>query len=120
MRIEQILNNLLSNALRYIRSGGMITLRIARQSQAAVITVHDNGTGISPEALPHIFERFYRADRSRSRSEGGSGLGLAIARELAEAHHGSLTASNHPQGGAFFTLSFPLPSDAPREPTRKY
>jgi len=119
MRIEQILNNLLSNALRYIRSGGMITLRIARQAQAAVITVHDNGTGIPPEALPHIFERFYRADRSRSRSEGGSGLGLAIARELAEAHHGSLTASNHPQGGALFTLSFPLPPDAPREPARK-
>jgi len=119
MRIEQILNNLLSNALRYIRSSGLIVLRIARQAQAVEITVHDNGTGISPEALPHIFERFYRADRSRSRSEGGSGLGLAIARELAEAHHGSLTASNHPQGGAIFTLSFPLPPDAPAAAPRR-
>ena len=119
MRIEQILNNLLSNALRYIRSSGLIVLRIARQAQAVEITVHDNGTGIPPEALPHIFERFYRADRSRSRSEGGSGLGLAIARELAEAHHGSLTASNHPQGGAVFTLSFPIPPDAPAASPRK-
>ena len=119
MRIEQILNNLLSNALRYIRSSGLIVLRIARQTQAVEITVHDNGTGIPPEALPHIFERFYRADRSRSRSEGGSGLGLAIARELAEAHHGSLTASNHPQGGALFTLSFPLPPDAPAAAPRR-
>lgn len=119
MRIEQILNNLLSNALRYIRSDGLITLKIARQAQAAEITVQDNGTGIPPEALPHIFERFYRADRSRSRSEGGSGLGLAIARELAEAQHGSLTAKNHPQGGAVFTLSFPLSPNAPGAAPRK-
>ncbi len=63
-----------------------------------------------PGALPHIFERFYRADRARSRAEGGSGLGLAIARQLAQAHGGDLQAANHPQGGAQFTLSLPLNS----------
>jgi signal transduction histidine kinase len=71
------------------------------------LTVHDSGPGISEESLPHIFERFYRGDRSRSRSEGGSGLGLAIARQLAQAHGGELTATNHPQGGAIFTLTLP-------------
>ncbi|MEN6392795.1 MAG: ATP-binding protein, partial [Anaerolineaceae bacterium] len=58
--------------------------------------------------LPHIFQRFYRADKSRSRSEGGSGLGLAIARKIAEAHGGTLTIANHPQGGAVVTLSLPV------------
>ena len=70
--------------------------------------MHDSGPGIPQESLAHIFERFYRADRSRSRSEGGSGLGLAIARQLAEAHGGSLTAANAPEGGAVFTLKLPV------------
>jgi two-component system sensor histidine kinase MtrB len=60
------------------------------------------------DALPHIFERFYRADKSRSRAEGGTGLGLAIARQLAQAHGGSLTAGNPPEGGALFTLTLPI------------
>jgi signal transduction histidine kinase len=109
MRIEQILNNLLSNALRYTPQGGQIMMAISQTRQNVLLTVHDSGTGIPTEALPHIFERFYRIDRSRSRSEGGSGLGLAIARELAEAQSGTLTASNHPKGGAVFTLTLPLP-----------
>lgn len=109
MRIEQILNNLLSNALRYTSHGGQIMLAISQTRQNVLLTVHDSGTGIPTDALPHIFERFYRIDRSRSRSEGGSGLGLAIARELAEAQSGTLTASNHPKGGAVFTLALPLP-----------
>ena len=109
MRIEQILNNLLSNALRYTPQGGQIMMAISQTRQNVLLTVHDSGTGIPTDALPHIFERFYRIDRSRSRSEGGSGLGLAIARELAEAQSGTLTASNHPKGGAVFTLTLPLP-----------
>ena len=68
----------------------------------------DSGIGIPLDDLQHIFERFYRTDRARSRSEGGTGLGLAIARQLAEAHNGSLTVGNHPQGGAVFTLILPI------------
>jgi signal transduction histidine kinase len=117
-RIEQILANLLSNALRHTPEGGRIIVTIVPITGTFVetadlgynevqISVHDSGPGISPEAIPHVFERFYRADRSRSRSEGGSGLGLAIARQLAEAHGGGLTVANHPQGGAVFTLTLP-------------
>ncbi|MBP1694728.1 MAG: two-component sensor histidine kinase [Chloroflexi bacterium] len=106
-RLEQILGNLLSNALRYTPDGGKIILRMSRVNGAVQISISDNGPGIPEQELPHIFERFYRADRSRSRSEGGSGLGLTIARQLAEAHGGSLTAANAPDGGAVFTLSLP-------------
>ena len=107
-RIEQIMNNLLSNALRHTPNGGRIHLQMQQLPQRVELTVHDSGPGIPAEALPQIFERFYRADRSRSRSEGGSGLGLAIARQLAEAHGGALSAANHSQGGAVLTLSLPI------------
>jgi len=107
-RMEQILGNLLSNALRHTPPGGVIRLDIKSTSRAILLTVHDSGAGIPPEALPHIFERFYRADQSRSRDEGGTGLGLAIARQLAAAHGATLRAANHPQGGAVFTLEIPL------------
>ena len=106
-RIEQVLGNLLSNALRYTPEGGDIELRYSSNEENVTLTVHDSGPGIPPEAIPHIFERFYRADRSRSRTEGGTGLGLAIARQLVQAHGGSLTAGNHPAGGAAFTLTLP-------------
>ncbi len=108
MRIEQILGNLLSNAARYTPAGGTIAVQVQRAGGAALVSVHDSGPGIPTEALPHIFERFYRADRARSRAEGGSGLGLAIARQLAEAHGGSLAAANAPEGGAVFILKIPI------------
>jgi signal transduction histidine kinase len=108
VRLEQMLTNLLSNALRYTPPGGQIGVVITPNSKVVRLTVHDSGPGIPDEALPFIFERFYRADRSRSRTEGGSGLGLAIARNLARLHGGDLTASNHPSGGALFTLTLPL------------
>ena len=107
-RVEQIITNLLSNALRYTPTGGRIDLALGQQAEYLLLTVHDSGPGIPVETLPYIFERFYRADRSRTRAEGGSGLGLAIARQFAEAHGGALTAANHPQGGAVFTLRLPL------------
>ena len=106
-RIEQILNNLLSNALRFTPDGGKIEVALKADGKKILVSVHDNGPGISEEALPYIFERFYRADRSRSRSEGGSGLGLSIALQIAVLHGGTLTAGNDPQGGAIFTLSLP-------------
>jgi signal transduction histidine kinase len=108
MRVEQILNNLLSNALRYTPQGGRIVVGMRSLGKSAQLSVHDGGPGIPVEALPHLFERFYRGDRARSRSEGGSGLGLTIARQLAEAHGGTLAAANHPQGGAEFVLELPV------------
>jgi two-component system, OmpR family, sensor histidine kinase BaeS len=108
IRIEQILTNLLSNALRYTPQGGQVDLEITSSANMVLVRVHDTGPGIPPEAIPYIFGRFYRADKSRTRSEGGSGLGLAIARQLARAHGGDLTADNTPSGGAVFTLSLPM------------
>ena len=105
LRVEQIIGNLLSNAFRFTPENGRIELGISSSMESIQLTVHDSGNGIPPEALPHIFERFYRADRSRSRALGGSGLGLAIARKLTEAHGGELNAGNHPAGGAVFTLT---------------
>lgn len=106
-RIEQILGNILSNAIRYTPPGGNIRVKLNCSPSGIQLKVHDSGPGIPEEALPYIFERFYRVDKSRSRSEGGSGLGLAIARQLARAHGGTLTAENDPQGGAIFTLTIP-------------
>jgi two-component system sensor histidine kinase BaeS len=108
-RIEQVLGNLLSNALRYTPDHGQIVVRVEECSQPKGLrfSVRDSGAGIPAEALPHIFERFYRADHARSRSDGGSGLGLTIARQIVEAHRGTLTAANHPQGGAIFSVTLP-------------
>jgi signal transduction histidine kinase len=106
-RIEQILTNLLQNALRHTPTGGVIQISLTSQMRQQCIQVQDSGPGIPEDALPHIFERFYRADSARSRPEGGTGLGLSIARQLAEAHGGSLMAANHPNGGAVFTLCLP-------------
>ena len=111
-RMEQVLSNLLSNALRYTPEGGKIELRYSSNGGNTRLSIRDSGPGIPPEAIPHVFERFYRADRARSRAEGGTGLGLAIARQLVEAHGGSLTARNHPTGGAEFTLTLPAKGKA--------
>jgi signal transduction histidine kinase len=106
-RVEQILGNLLSNALRYTPPAGKIDLEITCSPSSVHLTLHDSGPGIPADALPHVFERFYRADRARTRSEGGTGLGLAIARQIAQAHEGKLEAANHASGGALFTLILP-------------
>jgi signal transduction histidine kinase len=108
VRIEQIIINLISNSLRYSPEDGKIIIRFVHQHDWVRVTVHDSGPGIPKEALPHLFDRFYRADKSRSRDEGGTGLGLAIARQMAEAHGGMLEAANDPQAGAVFTLTLPL------------
>lgn len=107
IRMEQIITNLMGNALRFTPADGMVKLEISSQDDTVFIRVQDTGPGIPEDALPFIFERFYRADKSRNRGEGGSGLGLAIARQLARAHNGDLTASNRENGGAEFCLSLP-------------
>lgn len=106
-RVEQILGNLISNAIRYSPPGGVVKIRLNADGQDLLVQVKDSGSGIPPDALPFIFDRFYRADKSRSRNEGGSGLGLAIARQLAQTHGGNLTAENASDGGAIFTLRMP-------------
>lgn len=107
-RLQQIHDNLMHNALRYTPEGGWISLSLNQGHGWVEITFHNNGPQISEEALTHLFERFYRADKARDRASGGTGLGLAIARQLAEAHGGRLTAANHPDGGVVFKLSLPM------------
>jgi signal transduction histidine kinase len=117
IRLEQLLGNLLANAVRHARrpAGEVVVSLRALDAQRVEIRVMDNGEGIPEEALPFIFERFYRADRSRARSEGGTGLGLAIARNLVELHGGEIEAANRPEGGAELVVR--LPRAAPAGPT---
>ena len=107
-RIAQVLRNLLSNALRHTEAGGRITIAARADGGRAVVEVTDTGAGIPAEALPHVFDRFYRADPSRSRATGGSGLGLAIARQLVRAHGGEISVQSAPGQGAIFSLWLPL------------
>ncbi len=107
-RLQQILDNLIHNALRYAPVDGVIRLTLQCRGRSAVFEVFNDGQQIPEDAMPHLFERFYRADRGRDRASGGTGLGLAIARELAEAHGGSLTGKNHPEGGVVFSLTLPV------------
>lgn len=107
-RIAQVLGNLLDNALRHTPPGGTVTVTTSQQHGQVRFEVADTGDGIAAEHLPHVFERFYRADAARDRDHGGSGIGLAIARAIATAHGGQVTAhSPGPGAGATFTLSLP-------------
>ena len=101
-RMEQVLGNLVSNALRYTPQGGEITLSAKRAESNLILSVKDSGSGIPPEVLPHIFERSYRGDPSRSGNE--SGLGLAIARSIVELHRGKILAESNSGGGNFFIM----------------
>jgi signal transduction histidine kinase len=107
-RIEQVLVNLLDNAIKYSHPGGMVTIRVAGDPDGmARVEVHDQGMGIPAEDLPRIGERFYRADRARSRTEGGSGLGLAIAQALVEVHGGHLCLESEEGRGTQVTITLP-------------
>lgn len=105
-RLRQLLLNLIDNALKYTPTGGEITLRLQRQGGWVAMAVEDTGIGIATEDLPHIFERFYRTDRSRGRT-AGSGLGLAICKWIAEAHGGRLEVESQMGVGSVFTLWLP-------------
>lgn len=109
-RLKQALLNLGINALQHTLSGGSITLSLERVDGMACLSVADTGTGIAPEDLPHIFERFYRADRSRSRYGGGAGLGLAIVQWIAESHGGEVTVNSVLGQGSTFAIWLPLPA----------
>ncbi|ADB36028.1 histidine kinase [Kribbella flavida DSM 17836] len=106
-RIRQALGNLVSNAIRFTPAGGHVVVGVRRDGDDYLLTVSDNGSGIDAEHLPHLFDRFYRAEHSRSRATGGSGLGLAITKHLVEAHHGTITVTSHPGDGSTFTIRLP-------------
>ena len=107
-QLKQVLVALLDNALKYTPYQGTISLSLTTDEQTAIVKVSDTGIGISPDDLPHIFERFYRADRTRSRDRGGSGLGLAIVQSIVQEHHGTIEVESTPGKGSTFTLSLPL------------
>jgi signal transduction histidine kinase len=106
-RLDQVLGNLMANALRYTPPDGVITMRAKSQSGGVQITVSDTGEGIPPEDLPYIFDRFWRGDRSRPHTGGSSGLGLAIAQQLVQAHDGRIGVSSEPGQGTTFTIELP-------------
>lgn len=109
-RIEQVLRNLVQNALRHTPAGGQVTLSADQHDGMLEMAVQDTGAGIEPEHLPHIFDRFYRADRARGDSEESSGLGLAIARSLVRLHNGEIRAYSKPGAGARFVITIPSPA----------
>ena len=114
-RLEQALQNVASNALRHTPDGGRVELRAEQDGSQVRITVRDSGPGIPPEHLPHIFDRFYKADAARAtNTTAGSGLGLSIVRAIVERHGGTVTASNAPDGGAVFAFLLPARAQSSR------
>jgi histidine kinase len=109
-RIQQVLHNLLGNALQFTPPDGQVLVKVARDGALVRFSVRDSGIGIPEEHLAHIFERFYRADKSRSRGKGGgSGIGLTIAKSLVEAHGGEIWVESAGKNqGSKFTFTLPL------------
>ena len=110
--LERLLLILLDNAIKFTPDEGRLSLRVAREGPTARLDVRDSGAGISPEAIPHLFERFYRADPARSRETDGSGLGLALANRITDSHRAAIAVTSSPGAGSTFTVRFPL---APRD-----
>lgn len=106
-RMIQVILNLLTNAIKYTPEGGEIKLEIEKTKDEVILKVIDNGSGISKEDLPHIFERFFRADKSRNRSTGGSGIGLTIVKSIVSAHGGNVEVQSELDKGSLFTIRLP-------------
>jgi signal transduction histidine kinase len=107
LRTEQVISNLISNALRYVPEGGRVWVDISNDEKEVVINISDNGPGVPEADLPFIFNRFWRGEKSRSRVSGGAGLGLAIAKLLVEGQGGRIVARSLPEGGLQVSVSFP-------------
>jgi signal transduction histidine kinase len=108
-RIRELLLNLVTNAIKYTPADGTVGLSLTDDEEAVTLTVSDTGIGIAPGDLPHIFDRFWRADLARSRTgeRAGTGLGLAITKWIAEAHGGTITVQSRPGRGTLFTVRLP-------------
>ena len=107
-RLKQVVVNLLDNAIKYTPNGGRVKLKITQEGSSAVLDVADDGIGIPPEALPHVFKRFFRVDGSRSREQGGAGLGLSIVKSICDAHGAQVEVSSTPGQGSRFRIRQPL------------
>jgi signal transduction histidine kinase len=110
-RMKQVIVNLLSNAIKYSMDGCSITIEMFEHNESCGFSIHDNGIGIPKEELPYIFERFYRADKSRNRTTGGSGIGLTIVKSIIQAHGGKVSVMSELGKGSTFTVSLPNNKD---------
>jgi len=108
VRLKQVVVNLLDNAIKYTPRGGTVSVSVRRRDNHAILQVADTGIGISPADVPHIFDRFYRADKARSRQMGGTGLGLSIVRSICLAHGGQVTVESAEGRGSVFNVEIPL------------
>jgi two-component system, OmpR family, phosphate regulon sensor histidine kinase PhoR len=105
--LSQVWINLIHNSIKFTPAGGCVRVALVRQAGGVQVTVADSGPGIAPADQAHIFERFYKADKSRRRTEGGSGLGLSIVKKIVDLHHGTVTVASQPGQGTQFTVSLP-------------
>lgn len=116
-RLQQVIVNLMDNAIKYTQEGGEVEVRVLRDTNHAILEVSDNGAGIPAYALPQVFERFFRADKARSRDSGGAGLGLAIVKSICTAHGAEISVSSQEGRGSCFRVELPLISVAkPMQP----
>jgi len=118
-RLKQVVVNLLDNAIKYTQAGGVVRLAVARQNGHAILDVADNGIGIPPEALGHVFDRFFRVDKARSRDQGGAGLGLSIVKSICTAHGAQVEVESRPGKGTQFRIKLALSARAVTKPDNK-
>ncbi len=112
LRLQQMVVNLLDNAIKYTPEGGRVKVNVARNGSVAILAVADTGIGIPAESMPHVFDRFYRADKARTRDTGGAGLGLSIVKAICSAHGGKVSVSSSEGIGSTFTLELPFRSES--------
>jgi heavy metal sensor kinase len=117
-RLKQLIVNLLDNAVKYTPENSKVTLQVGVHSDQAILEITDSGAGISPEALPHVFERFFRADQARTREIGGAGLGLAIVQSISAAHNGRVTVESTLGQGSRFRVELPLAGASEEAPPK--
>ena len=114
-RMEQVIANVISNAVKYNRPGGRVEVSAQAEGQMVAIRVKDTGIGIPQEDIPRLFERFYRVDKARSRERGGTGLGLAIAKEIVEQHNGTIQVESQLDQGTTITIRIPAAPEREEE-----
>jgi signal transduction histidine kinase len=112
-RMQEVLGNLLSNAFKFTEAGGRVELAVTALGEEVHLVVRDTGVGIAPAQLPHIFDKFFQADNQQRAGAKGTGLGLAIAKEIVEAHGGSIAAESTVGAGTMFSIMLPVVASAP-------